>query len=140
MRGRGLDRFWFDHAGPVVAKKVVRFKVYVKNPRYPVLTEKGIGVKFMSRQSDLIFEAGEMATGFLVEQLQILVKDIYLFWGLRKYTAINRGCPITIYLTDTILVYNKVFFPPPPPLFSIDFFYLVSALLPTQSLVSNREL
>ena len=67
MKGKDLNRLWFDHPGPVIKEKVVRLKVYVKNPRVPVLVEEGIKVKFLSREADLIYEAGVMAYGFLVE-------------------------------------------------------------------------
>ena len=30
-----------------------------------------------------------------------------LFWGLLHSTASNKGCPITIYLSDTLTVWNK---------------------------------
>lgn len=39
VKGSYLNRFWFYHPGPVKKDNKIRLKVYVKNPRYPVLIE-----------------------------------------------------------------------------------------------------
>ena len=63
-----------------------------------------------SHKTDLIYEAGNSTTGFKVNLLEIMFKNIYFFWGMNQFSATNKGCPITIYLSDSFLVYNKVIY------------------------------
>lgn len=72
------------------------------------MSEQGMEIWISSHEIELIYEIGSSTTGFKVGAVEVMIKDVYFFWGIKEFNAQNKGCPIMIYLSETFIVYNKI--------------------------------
>lgn len=88
----------------------MRIKTYVKNPSI-VRTDGEISIEFVSNYANYLYEIKNMKNLFATKSIILHSSKAVYFWGMSATYANERGCPVRIFISDGIAVWNKISLP-----------------------------
>lgn len=87
----------------------MRIKAYVKNPS--VIKNGGISVEFVSNYAHYLYEIYTLSAVLSTSPIKLSSSQTKFFWGISPTSAVINGCPVRIYISDGVAVWNKISFP-----------------------------